>query len=142
MTAASARGLFRATGKQSKPVAVRAGVDLAGHFERADFLEREKEIWRAIEGWPGYEVSNMGRVRSWKWPSASRQWVPNYDREPRILRPAPRNGYLAVGLADKQRGQVQHNIHRLVLEAFVGPAPSERHQGAHGDGDMIETTDH
>jgi hypothetical protein len=35
--------LFRATGKQSKPVAVRAGVDLGGQFERADFLEREKD---------------------------------------------------------------------------------------------------
>lgn len=37
----SARGLFRATGKQSKPVAVRSSVDLAGSYEKADFLERE-----------------------------------------------------------------------------------------------------
>lgn len=43
MTAVSSRGLFRATGKASKPVAVRSGIDLAGAFERADFLEREKD---------------------------------------------------------------------------------------------------
>src|SRR5690606_12270585 len=40
---ASARGLFRATGKQSKPVSVRTGSDLLGAFERAEFLEREKD---------------------------------------------------------------------------------------------------
>lgn len=39
----SARGLFRATGKKSKPVAVRSGIDLAGAFERADYLAREKD---------------------------------------------------------------------------------------------------
>lgn len=27
------------------------------------------------------------------------------------------------------------SIHRLVLLTFVGPAPTKRHQGAHGDGD-------
>lgn len=43
MSAPSARGLFRATGKKSKPVAVRAGDDLAGAFERAEHLERDKD---------------------------------------------------------------------------------------------------
>lgn len=43
MTAASARGLFRATGKKSKPVAVLSGTDLAGAYERAEHLEREKD---------------------------------------------------------------------------------------------------
>ncbi|KQT52194.1 MULTISPECIES: hypothetical protein [unclassified Aureimonas] len=38
--AGSARGLFRATGKKSKPVAVR---DLAGDIVMADALEREKD---------------------------------------------------------------------------------------------------
>lgn len=36
----SARGLFRATGKKSKPVAVR---DLAGNIVKAEALEREKD---------------------------------------------------------------------------------------------------
>lgn len=39
--AASARGLFRATGKAAKPVMVRAGHDLGGAFEAAEFLPRE-----------------------------------------------------------------------------------------------------
>lgn len=40
MTAVSARGLFRATGKTSKPVPVRL---LDGSYEKADSLEREKD---------------------------------------------------------------------------------------------------
>lgn len=40
MTAASARGLFRATGKKSKPVHVR---DLEGNIVKVDALEREKD---------------------------------------------------------------------------------------------------
>lgn len=40
MTAATARGLFRATGKKSKPVAIR---DLEGNIVKAESLEREKD---------------------------------------------------------------------------------------------------
>lgn len=40
MTAVSARGLFRATGKKSKPVPVR---QLDGTYEKIDALEREKD---------------------------------------------------------------------------------------------------
>ena len=40
MTAASARGLFRATGKKSKPVAQR---NLDGTYEKVDHLERESD---------------------------------------------------------------------------------------------------
>lgn len=39
----SARGLFRATGKAAKPVAVVEGSDLGGEVVRAEFLEREKD---------------------------------------------------------------------------------------------------
>ena len=45
--AASARGLFRATGKTSKPVNVLVGDDLGGGFERKEFLEREKDEFYA-----------------------------------------------------------------------------------------------
>ena len=41
MTGVSARGLFRATGKVSKPVAVRRLTDLAGDVEILDHLPRE-----------------------------------------------------------------------------------------------------
>jgi len=40
---ASARGLFRATGKTTNPVALVAGSDLAGAVVHAEMLEREKD---------------------------------------------------------------------------------------------------
>lgn len=41
--AGSARGLFRATGKESAPVGHESGVDLAGPYMRPVLLEREKD---------------------------------------------------------------------------------------------------
>jgi hypothetical protein len=43
MNAPSARGLFRATGKRSRPVVTRDGSDLGGAFVEAAHLEREKD---------------------------------------------------------------------------------------------------
>lgn len=43
MNAPSARGLFRATGKRSRPVVTRDGSDLGGAFVAAAHLEREKD---------------------------------------------------------------------------------------------------
>lgn len=65
-----------------------------------------EEVWRGIEGFPGYEVSDEGRVRHGE----------------RVLHPSSTvGGYLRAMLA---RGGVrsQKYIHRLVLEAFQGPA--------------------
>ena len=71
------------------------------------------ERWLPVVGFPGYEVSDLGRVRSYRRSSV-----------PRLLKPSPRqvDGHLQVTLmADGAR----HNrkAHQLVLEAFVGPRP-------------------
>lgn len=66
------------------------------------------EQWRPIEGYDGlYEVSNLGKVRSFKW-----------GRE-KILRPVPdKKGYLRVGLR-KEGKQKWFMVHRLVAQAFL-----------------------
>lgn len=97
-------------------------------------IEPTAEIWVSVPGWPGYEVSDRGRVRSWKWPGKMRAWVEDRSRSPRVLRPDVRNGYLGVLLSDKDRGRRHVNIHVLVLEAFVGPRP-EGMQVAHTNGE-------
>ena len=91
------------------------------------------ENWHPIAGWPGYEVSDLGRVRSWKWPAKGRKWAVDQSRAPRILSQETRNGYLTVLLSDASRGKRHESVHVLVLETFVGQRP-EGHQGAHGDG--------
>jgi len=77
----------------------------------------KKEIWKTIEDFPNYMISNLGRVK---------RSVGQYCLTEHILKPQKyRKGYLYVGLCDK--GQYTHKkIHRLVLEAFVGPAPKGR----------------
>jgi hypothetical protein len=68
------------------------------------------EEFRPVPGFPKYEVSNLGRVRSLA------------RKSPSYLKPLPvGGGYLTVILTGQQR----RYIHRLVLEAFVGPCPPE-----------------
>lgn len=80
------------------------------------------EIWKPIPEFPGYEVSNLGQVRSWKIRGRTTRPV----TKPRLLTQTPRNSnrkYLSVKL---YRDDIGHtfSVHRLVLEAFVGPMPA------------------
>lgn len=77
------------------------------------------EEWRAVPGYEGaYEVSNLGAVRSLdRVTDRGRRW------KGRAMTPSPmRNGYLIVTLW-KDGKQKSPLVHRLVLAAFVGPAP-------------------
>lgn len=84
--------------------------------------------WRPIAGFGDYEVSDLGEVRSWK---VCR----------RLPGPLPRKmvggfgtkGYLQVVLC-RDGKQFSRHVHRLVLEAFVGPCPSAM-EACHQDGD-------
>jgi hypothetical protein len=83
-----------------------------------------KEIWRSIKGFTGrYEVSSEGRVRSLtqvvicEGPVKGRY---TSVRHGKLLRPGRMaSGHLSVALG---KGNSQC-VHRLVLNAFVGPAP-------------------
>lgn len=84
----------------------------------------DEEIWKPVPGFDGYEVSNMGRVRSYRVPAGPGcGWVVRRDRPPRILRASPNSqGRPNVTLcADGVK--YDRTVHRLVLEAFVGPRP-------------------
>ncbi|AVO25677.1 HNH endonuclease [Mycobacterium phage McGuire] len=83
-------------------------------------LTRNEEVWKEIPGFPDYEVSNRGRVRSWKNSRHGRSKTP----KPRTPQRHPQ-GYLRVALSNHSAGMRQstNNIHKLVLLAFVGPRP-------------------
>jgi hypothetical protein len=82
------------------------------------------ERWAAVIGYEGlYEVSTDGRVRSLdrmvRTKGGALKLLPW-----RMLKPNVKaNGYLQVNLQDTPRPIRYAGVHRLVLEAFVGPCP-------------------
>ncbi len=74
------------------------------------------EVWAPIEGFPGYDVSTKGRVRSWKGRGGA---AGSWTSKPRITKPSKSNrGYLRVHLTGPN-GKVTSSLHRLVALAFV-----------------------
>jgi len=75
------------------------------------------ETWKPVPGFASYQVSDRGRIKSFA------------RGKPRLLKPQPtKRGQLQVGLGRKN----YRYVHRLVLEAFVGPCPDGM-QGCHED---------
>lgn len=87
------------------------------------------EKWKAVAGWPGYEVSNLGQVRR----------LPRYDalgrKYPARIHCGCRmhDGYVGAMLKDRARTQLAY-VHRLVLTAFDRP-PEAHEVCRHLDGD-------
>lgn len=77
------------------------------------------EEWRPISGFPGYEVSSLGRV------------VSHRGREPREIG-AVVSGYLRVRLSRRDVA-----VHALVAAAFIGPRP-EGQEVRHLNGNPLD----
>lgn len=74
----------------------------------------EKEVWRDIPNYEGYQISNIGRVKSLE---------RSYRRKEKILKPQiDHKGYYLIGLC-KNSIQKFYLVHRLVWIAFNGPIP-------------------
>lgn len=84
------------------------------------------EEWRPVVGFPDYIVSNMGRVMRSR-PDAK-------GHKPRVLKPWLGNHQYQTVTVVADGVQCRRLVHRLVCEAFHGPAPSADHVVAHFDG--------
>jgi hypothetical protein len=84
--------------------------------------------WRPVAGYPGYEISDCGHVRSWR-PCRGVSL-------PRILKTYPKPyGHTYVVFTLPGSVQVKQYVHRLVAYAFIGDPPSPNMEVAHNDGD-------
>jgi len=81
------------------------------------------EVWKPIPDFPGYEVSDRGRVRSYHKPSGQGSWR-IADKPQRILSPATKSqGYKFLQL--RRDGETYpFTVHQLVAIAFLGPCPN------------------
>lgn len=96
----------------------------------------EKEQWKSVLGYEGlYEVSTHGRVMALFQAG-------NFHKPGRILKPwVLKNGYLQVHLKPPGGKRKAYCIHRLVLEAFSGPAPEKceaRHLNCNREDNTVE----
>lgn len=80
------------------------------------------ECWRSVPGYEGlYEVSDLGRVQSL--PRRARRGDHFLDVPGRLLKLTRKDtGHLVCGLSANGKTRLVY-VHRLVLEAFAGPAP-------------------
>ena len=88
-----------------------------------------EEIWKNIEGYPNYQVSNMGRVK--------RLSTGYYRRTEKILRPQlQNNGYLHIKLSQKDKTKCIL-VHRLIAQVFI-PNPNNLPQVNHINEDKTD----
>ena len=70
-------------------------------------MENTNEVWKDIKGYPGYQISNYGRIWSSK-------------QHGRYMKPTPNNrGYLQINLIAKNGKRKKELVHRLVAIAFI-----------------------
>jgi hypothetical protein len=85
------------------------------------------EVWKEIEGWPDYAVSDLGRVKR----------TTDYGRGKAgtIRTPVYVAGYAAVTLTHRSGARKMLTIHSLVAKAFLGPPPVAGMEVNHIDAD-------
>jgi hypothetical protein len=84
-----------------------------------------------IPRFPGYAFSGSGHVLScWDRMGGGRGYGTEafISEDWHVLTPQENDGYMSVTVAGKP-----YRVHRLVLEAFIGPCPANM-EGCHGDG--------
>lgn len=85
-----------------------------------------EEVWRPIEGFPDYQVSNLGRVLHLERPNTTRKTSINHQGFPTLV---------LFHKAHTGARYVRH-LNKLVATAFLGPPPPKMDSVWHLDGDL------
>jgi hypothetical protein len=98
-------------------------------------MEIKVEVWKDINDFPNYQVSNFGRIKSKeRFTKVGIRNVRYVLRKEKILKPLKiTNGYLGIRLYNGENVKT-FKIHRLVANHFI-PNPKNYPQVNHIDGD-------
>ena len=91
---------------------------MSEHVNQSAHGEQLQVEYRAIEGFPGYRVGSDGSV--WGRRKQNKHGPANFGEWKRLAPDVTKSGHLRVKLYPARK---QFFVHRLVLEAFVGPCP-------------------
>lgn len=80
------------------------------------------EIWKNIEGYENYQVSNLGRVKSLTYNKTGREKILKCNKA--------KNGYLRLNLYQGKSKKNLLLVHRLVAQAFI-PNPDNKPEVNH-----------
>lgn len=106
-----------------------------------DSASDDPERWFSVDGWPGYEVSDHGQLRSYWVSGCCKSGAPKQRKTPIIIGSYPqkrRGKIVSVQVClyrtteDGVREKWRNGIYILVLNAFLGPCPSGM-EGCHKD---------
>jgi len=94
-------------------------------MEQVSLVECDSEQWRAAPGWPGYEVSDRGRVRRLvrRVDVVTEDGAHERELSPRVIRAKSIRGRLQVQLRTAAGRWRSVGVAALVLAAFVSPRP-------------------
>ncbi len=94
--------------------------------------ETIREVWVPIPDFPGYEISDLGQVRSFLGHGDYRinQTITSNSR---VLSPCFAGKYAHLTLRNAA-GRHTRLVHRLVLLSFIGPPPHPTWHASHRDG--------
>lgn len=84
-------------------------------------MSDDAETWQPVPGFPGYEVSDAGQVRSVPRRLADGRW----DGGTVLAQSPDDRGYMRVHLRRDGRSTTRR-VHVLVAEVFLGPRPAGR----------------
>lgn len=103
-----------------------------------DIRDLPGEIWKTIEDFPEYEVSNLGRIKS-KTRLVGHNYGGKAVREARLKKIRVNSvGYNSVGLM-KDGKVVNIATHRLIAKALI-PNPDNKPQVNHKDGNKLNNS--
>lgn len=101
-------------------------------------MDRNEE-WRDIEGFPLYQVSNLGHIRSltrsFKRHGHTITWTGRMIEG--WIKPGPSGKPVTRMVGLRRDGKTyEFRVHQLVLRAFIGPCPAGM-EGCHNDGNPL-----